>query len=138
VAILEPERFILAAVAVDLDWQGLAGVEHHGTVDFHLDGAGCQARIFSAGRTLPHTTGGPQDIFVTHLLQRQAGLSAGGRVGDQLCDAIAVAEINEQDWAMVTAAMCPAGQRHRLATMFEAELSAGMCPKHARASLRAG
>ncbi len=100
-------------VVVDLERRRGRGVEHLELVRQHLDLAGDQVGVLGAGRAAAHLAGDAQAELVAHALGGGKGLGA-VRVADHLHQALAVAQVDEDDATVVAAAVGPAEQGHGL------------------------
>ena len=112
-AIFEADVFRVVVLAGDRQRQFSGGAEHLHVGDEHLDRTRRQIGVFRPGRTLFHP---PVDAH--HPLgPDRLGQPEGGRirVGHALRDAIVVAQVDEEDAAVVADAVAPAGEAHGLA-----------------------
>ena len=123
VAILEPH--FLADVLVELERQRLGTVEHRQRPRQQLDLARGQVHVGGALR--------PQTDKTSHLDHEFTAQALGFakqhlviRVEDDLQQAFAIAQVDEDHSAMVTAAMDPAGDGNFLAGQLLADLAAIM------------
>ena len=121
VAVLEADLF--AHVFVELERQRLGAVEGHQLARQQLDLARGQVGIGGTRRALAH-----QAAHLDHELVAQLfGLGELGlvvRVEHHLQQAFAVAQVHEDDAAMVAAAMDPAGNRNLLTDQLFVDLAA--------------
>ena len=120
--VLEPDFLGIFLVAEHRHRQLAGGPQHLDLADIDLDGAGRQLRVLGAGGALAHLSVDPHHPFRAQLL----GLLEGGRigVGHHLGDAVVVAQVDEQQAAMVADAVAPAGQPRLLADVACAQLAA--------------
>jgi hypothetical protein len=108
IAVLQADVFV-DVVVVDLEGRRQAGVEDLQRLGQHLDHAGGQIRVLGAGRPGAHFADHLEDEFRAGLLGQLEGLR-GVRVDDHLDRAFTVAQVDEDDPAVVAAAMRPAAQ----------------------------
>ena len=101
-------------VVVQLERRRHRRVEHFQLLRQHLDLAGCQVGIGGAFRAVAHQAGDAQAEFVAHALGGLEDLGA-VRVADDLHQAFAVAQVDEDHAAVVAPAMHPAAQADGLA-----------------------
>src|SRR5699024_3839817 len=88
----------------------------------------CKIRIDGAFRTMPHHATNMQAVLVANTFgNRKGGFII--RVDDNLRQAGAITEINEDDATMVASAMYPAGQADGLIDVFGIDL-AGVAGTH--------
>ncbi len=123
-AVFQPDVLGIFLLAEHRHRQLAGGAEHLDLGDEDFDRAGGELRIFRAGRALAHLAVDSHHPFGAQLL---GGLEGGRiRIGDDLRQAVVVAEIDEQEAAMVADAVAPAGEPHRLADMQLAQRAASM------------
>ncbi len=91
-------------------------------VDLHL--AGGQIGVLGAGRALADLAVDAHHPFRTQRLSQLERQAVG--VGNDLGQAVMVAQIDEQQSAMVADAVTPAGQPHGLANVALAKRAAGV------------
>ena len=103
----------LAGAAQDLD-----------LADVDFDFAGRQLRIDGALRPPPHLAVDAHHPFGAQRLRHLEGRAV--RIGDDLREAVMVAQIDEQHAAMVADAMAPAGKAHIFVDVARAEFAAFM------------
>ena len=121
VAVLESDLF--AHVLVELERQRLGAVERRQLARQQLDFARGQVRIGRAGRPFAHQSAHLDHEFIAQLFGLgELGLVVG--VEHDLQQALAVAQIHENDAAMVAAAMDPAGNRNFLTDQLFVDLAA--------------
>src|SRR5262249_27769468 len=103
-----------------------SGAEHFNFGREDLDLAGRQLRILRSGRTRASLAVDADDPFGAELLR---GLERRRiRIGYDLCQPVVIAQVNEQDAAVVADAVAPAGKAHHLAKVRLAERAASMGP----------
>ena len=114
--------FGIVALGVDLERQLLGGRFDQQGVGDHFDLAGRQVRVDRLGAARDHAAGHGEHALQAHVLgvgkERMLGLE------HDLGDAVMVAQIDEQQLPVITLAVHPAGQAHRLADMGGAQLAA--------------
>jgi hypothetical protein len=93
-----------------------------GDEDFHR--AGRQVRVLGAGRALAHLAVDPHHPFGAQLVGVLEPRAVG--VGDHLREAVMVAQIDEQEPAVIADAVAPAGEPHVRSHVALAERAAGM------------
>jgi hypothetical protein len=100
------------------------GAEHLHVGDEHLDRTRREVGVFRARRALSHLSIDAHHPLGPHGL----GEPEGGRVrvGHALRDSVVVAQIDEQDAAVVANAVAPAGEAHGRADIGGAQVAAGM------------
>ena len=113
-AVRQPRR-LRQVVVVELERRRDARVQHLELVAQHLDLAAGQVRVVGAGRARAHLADDLQAELVAHVLGRIANIVGAVGVADDLHQAFAVAQVDEDDAAMVAPAMRPAHQRDGLA-----------------------
>ncbi len=91
----------------------------------NLDVAGRHLRVGGALRALADEAIDPDNVLVAEVAGGVVGVPGDLGVEDDLGDAEAVAQIDEDQAAKVTTAVDPALQRHLLAGVVEPELAAG-------------
>ena len=96
-------------VVVDLERRRGGRVEHFKLVRQHLDLAGDEVGVLGTGRAAAHLAGDAQAELVAYALGSGKGLGAVG-VADHLDQALAVAQVDEDDPTVVAAAVGPAKQ----------------------------
>ena len=89
-----------------------------------LDGAGRQVRVVGAGRARAHPAVDPDDPFRAQLFRGLEGRRI--RVGHHLGEAVMVAQIDEQQAAMVADAVTPARKPDGGTDLLGAQRAAGM------------
>ena len=129
-AVADAERLV-DVLLVELEGQRRARRDDLELVDLELDGAGREVRVDvlrSAGRDL---AGRAQDELVADVVRRLRGFGGAFRVDDELADAGRVAEVDEDEAAVVAAARDPAGEGVPLARLLGPELArAQVAPAH--------
>jgi hypothetical protein len=129
-AVAEAEG-LLDVLLVELERQrGRAGQDPQ-LVDLHLDLAGRQVRVDELGRARHDFAGRLEDELVADLVR---DLGRGGRVlrvDDELDLPRVVAEIDEDEPAVVAASVGPAGDRHAAAGVVRPQVAAHhVAPSH--------
>ena len=112
IAVLQPH--FLADFLVELERQRLGAVQHLDAVGEKLDLAGLQLGIGGTGRSRSDRAAHGQHVLAAGTLGFLEDIGA-IRVEDDLQQAVSVAQVNENDAAMVAAAVDPAGDGHGLA-----------------------
>ncbi len=127
VAVAQAHVFARVHAVLDLEGRRLRGVEHLDLGHEHLDLTGLDAGVLHALGTLAHRAGHHDRPLQAHALRGVEGRAARvlGVKGD-LRHALAVAQIDEDQAAMVTPVPHPAGQGHGLADIIISQLSTGM------------
>ena len=98
--------------------------QHLDLLHEHLDRAGRQVRIHRFRRPRLDLAVDPDHPLGAHLLRRIEG--GGIRIGHHLGQAVVVAEVDEQQSAVVADAVHPAGEADGLADVLGAERAAGL------------
>src|SRR5208282_5999570 len=112
-AMLEPHRF-RDVLLVELEGRGERDVEDLDMVGEDLDLAAGRLGVDGALGSRPHEPGRGNDEFMTQLFGDGKGRGAVG-IAHDLHQAFAVAQIDEDDAAVVASAMDPAADGYRLA-----------------------
>ncbi len=121
VAVLEPD--FLAHLLVELEGQRLRAVEELQLTRQQLHAPGRKIGVHRSGRPLAH----PSLDSDHELIAQPLGLAENLRrigIEDDLQQALAIAQIDEDDPAMITPAVHPAGHLDRLADQLLIDLSA--------------
>ncbi len=105
IAIFEAKVLVDRFVGVHLERRDLRPVEHVELADRHLDVAGAEARILGSRRAPPNRAADPQHVFVTQMLG--LGEARMLRIENDLRYAVVVAQVDENQPAMVAAAIDP-------------------------------
>ena len=110
VAVAQPQTFVGAGVISDVERRRAGGVEdgHGGGLHFHL--AGGHRRVGGAGRARLHLAPNLHHPLLPQLVGNAGRLPMQFRVADHLHHAGAVAQVDEDDAAVVAAAGHPPGQ----------------------------
>ncbi len=103
-------------VVIDLERRRGGRVEHFQLVRQHFDLAGDEVGVLGAGRTAAHLAGDAQAELVAHALGGGKGLGAVG-IADHLHQTFPVAQVDEDNPAVVASAVGPAEQGHGLVKM---------------------
>ena len=124
VAIFEADLFVLDGFFGGREGGETGVVEHAELGSFDLDFAGGHFGIDGVGRAQADFADGSDDIFGAHLLS--LGVAVGDKllIEDNLGDAAAVAEVEEDEVAVVAAAVDPAHEDDGLACVGGAEIAA--------------
>ena len=112
VTVLEPDVFRDLHVGIEHEGGRFCLAEDVECIDQHLDLAGGQLGVFHSLGAFAHRSLQGQDVFAADAVGLPVGIGLGLRVEDDLNDAFAVAQIDEDDPAVVAAAMHPAHQDH--------------------------
>jgi hypothetical protein len=109
VTVLEPRLFL--DLFVELERDRLRAVQHLDLAREQFDLPGRQVGVGRAGRPRPHRARDLQHPFVAYALglgehRRRVGIE------DHLQQAVAIAQVDEDDAAVVAPAVHPAGHRH--------------------------
>ena len=96
----------------------------------HFDLARGQLRVRRAGGPFPHGAFDRDDKLAAQRLRQFPRRLVVLRVEHHLRDAFAVAQVNEDDAAVVAPHVHPAGQTHLLPDVRRAQFPAMMCPFH--------
>ena len=124
-AVLEAHLLALLGLVVrDVERRDAGGALHHELVRLDLDLAGGQVGVDGLGVAQLDLARHGDDAFEVRLLHEAE--EAAARVHDDLGDAVVVAQVHEEDAAVVAQAEHPAGEPDGLAGVFLAELVAGM------------
>ena len=129
--VAEPQRLV-DALLVQLERERRSGREHPQRVDLELDLTRRQVRVRGLGRADDDLAFCLEHVLVSDpvCLLRRLGRALG--VDDELADPGLVAEIDEDQAAVVAAAGDPAGERVALADMIGADFArAEVPPAHA-------
>ena len=122
VAVLEAQSLVDVVVGVYRERRHLRTIEHVQAIDADLDVAGRQPRVLGSGRPLANAAAHADDVFVAQLL----GLGEAGllRVEDDLRDAVAIAQVDEDQAAVIAAAIDPSVEFDRLSLVLDAKTAA--------------
>ena len=126
-AVLEPEKLVHLRVFVHVERRSLGAAEHCGTRREDLDGARGQLGVLGPFRTALDTADDLHDPLVPERFGNPVGL--GGEVGieDNLNQPVAVAEVYEDETAMIPPSMDPARQGNLCAGVLRPETAAADC-----------
>ncbi len=125
VEVAELEADLLAHVLVELERQRLGAVEHGQFAGQELDLARGEVSVGGALRPRPHHARDRQYVLAAHALG--LGEHAGSvRIEHDLQQAVAIAQVHEDDAAVVAATVDPAGDRDRLTDERLVDLTAVM------------
>jgi hypothetical protein len=127
---LPAEVLIDLRLLVDVEGRGLRLVQHFDLASRDLYVARRELRVFRALGSRPHCPADSEDPLVADLPEGGVCGRVLLRVRDDLREAVAVAEIDEGELAVVTAGMYPSGKRDFLARERGARLAAGMRSQH--------
>ena len=123
VAVAEAHELV-HCVLVDLERERLAARDDLEHVDLELDLAGRQIRIDRVGRAADELALGTKHELVADLVRDRGRLGRALGVDDELDDARVVAQVDEDEAAVVAAARRPAGQGQPFAHTVGARLAA--------------
>ena len=124
VAILKTGVFVSFDIVADLERQRFGSVFHHQLADHDFDVAGIQARVFHARRAQPHRAAHRQHKLAAHLFCCSISFCRILR-NDDLGHAVAVAQVDKDDIAMIAAAIGPAVECDLPAVVGRAQVAAG-------------
>ncbi|MNS62137.1 hypothetical protein D3C72_951870 [compost metagenome] len=113
VAVLQAQVLVHALVA-DRERGGLGGVEDLRLAGEHLDGAAREVGVLLPGGASVDHAADADDELVAGRIGDGVGLRVGLRVEDDLHEARAIAQIDEDDPAVVATALDPAVEGHGL------------------------
>ncbi len=122
--VFQPDLFRVFLLAEHRHRQFGGGAQHLDLVDVDFDETCRQFGIFRAGRALPHLAVDAHHPFGAQLFRLLEGRTI--RIGHHLREAVMVAQIDEQNAAVVADAVAPARQPHIFADVAVAERAAGM------------
>jgi hypothetical protein len=123
-SVFEPDVLRVIRLGGDRHGQLVGRPEHFDVGDEHLDCAGRQVGIFRPGRALAHLALDPHHPLRTQRLGELERARIG--IDHALRDAVMVAQVDEQEPAMVADAMAPSRQAHDLADVALTQLPAGV------------
>jgi hypothetical protein len=123
-AIFQAKVFGRLLFAEHLDGQLAGRSQHLDLADIDLDRAGRQLGIVRPRGTLAHLAVDAHDPFRVELLRLLE--CSGVRIGHQLRDAVMVAQVDEEEPAVIANAMAPAGQAHVLSDVGFPQVAAGV------------
>jgi len=129
VSILEAYGFCDVGIILDDELRGLGLIQNFNSVYKDFDVSRREVWISRFGRPSHNP---PGDRYNTFASQRMGRLVNGGiplRVENNLSDSRAVAEIDEHNHSMVTAALDPAIEHYTLADMCFIQFTTAMGPK---------
>ena len=126
VAIAQPQEVFHLRLLVDVEGRRLGGVEDGGGGRLHLHLAGGQVAVLGARPAAHHLALHLDHVLGAHLVGGGIGLLGLLRVEHHLGDAVAVAQVDEDQRAVVAAAVHPARQAHLLALVLGAQLAAAV------------
>ena len=126
VAVGETEVFV-GNLIVELKWQHLSGVEdiECGGDDFNRTSG--QLRVLGSSQTGSDFAGYANDILTAQFVGFFRSLGVFLRTKNHLCDPLAIAEVNEDEPAVVAAGGDPAAECDFVTGVFGAEGVAMMC-----------
>ena len=133
VAVLEADALVDRGIGfVDVERRGLGlGQDLDGACP-QLDLARGELRVLRSGQPPRDLAGGAHHEFRADPRGDHVGLGGFGRVHDDLGDPVAVAQVEEDELAVVAATMDPAGQPRVDARVGGAQLAAGMAAVRGR------
>ncbi len=123
VAVAEADALV-DVLLVDLERERLGARDDLELVDLQLDLAGRQVRVDRVGRTRGDLALGPDHELVPDLVRDLGGPGRSVRVDHQLCQTRLVAEVDEDQAAVVTPPGGPAREREALPDVLSAQLPA--------------
>jgi hypothetical protein len=131
IAILEAQRLIhIVGRAADVKGRILGRVQDRHLVGVHFDVAGGQVRVAQTFGPRRDDTLHLNDIFAARLAGVGVGVGRLIRIDGDLGHAEAVAQIDEDQPAMVATPVHPAGQRHTFANMRKVKFATSMRLQH--------
>ncbi len=130
VAILEAQKLLDVLLFGDVEGRRARGVQNLKALRVNLDLARRQVRVFAAFFSPCYWALDPKDVLASQLLSLAEGAAGLLRVDDDLNETRPVAEVDEDEAAVVSPAVYPAGQRHRLAVVRCAQQAAGVALEH--------
>ncbi len=98
---------------IQLEWRGNGGIEHFNVFCQHFNHTRRHVGVLGAFWAQPNATSDTQDKFTAGTVGISECLG-GIRIDHELCDAVAIAHIEENYPTVVTAAMNPSAYRNRL------------------------
>src|ERR1700709_1587198 len=122
--VLKPYIFRIFLLTKHRQRQFAGGTQHFDLGDEKLDRTGRQIRVLGAFGTAAHLAVDPHHPLRAQLFGVLEGRRI--RVSDALRQPVMVAQVDEQQPAMVANAMAPAGQTNVLADIAVAERAAGV------------
>ena len=129
-AVLEANVFGIFGIAEYRQGQFLGFRMNRDFASGYFNEAGWKVLVFGARGTGLHLAVNPYDPFGTDLFRRLEGRR--GRVNHNLGQAIMVAQIDEQQAAMIAHPVDPAGKPDVLALVINSELATGVAPVSVR------
>ena len=114
VAVLHPHVFV-GQLTVELEGQHVGLVEHFELGGHDFDLAGAELGVFCACEACSHLAGDLQHVFITQVMALGGELSVLFRAENDLGQAFAVAQVDEDDAAMVAGRIHPATECDGLA-----------------------
>src|SRR2546428_3032624 len=130
IPVLPPQRLLDLGLLVDIEGRGLRLVQDLDLVRDDLDLAGREPRVLRSLRAGTHAAAHAEHPFVACLAQRRVSRGVVLRVRDDLRDAVAIAQVDERELAVVTPGVYPSSKRHWLTRVRGADLAAGMRRQH--------
>ena len=128
--VAQPQRLV-HALLLELERERSRARDDLELVDLELDGAGRHRRVHRLGGARHDLAARAQHELVADLLRRLGGLGGALGVDDELGHARVIAEVDEDEAAVVAPARHPAGERQRLADVLGARLAAhDVTPAH--------
>ncbi len=133
-AITQAERLV-DAFLVELEWERRTRGDDLERVHLHLDPARPEVRIDGVGCALDDFSLDPEHVLVANVVRRFDRGGCALRVDDELTEPLPVTEVDEDEAAVIAAAMHPARQGDALADMLGTHLAAHqVAPDHGRSS----
>jgi len=125
-AVFETRFLGIVDVGIDRERQRIGLGLQHEFGDLDLDLAGRERRVDRLGRARQHHAGDRDDAF--QLQRDHPGEHRAAAVDHDLGHAVIVAQIDEQQLAMVAGAVDPTAEPHGLPGVAQLQLTAGMGP----------
>ena len=124
VAVLEPKKLVDVALLVDVERGSLGLVQDRHTFDRDLDLAGRKVRVDRLVGASRHPTRHLHNPLAAHLSREAVRLRVQVGVEDGLHDAGAVAQVNEDQVAVIPSPVNPSRQRNLPSLVVTSQLSA--------------
>ena len=132
VAVLEAQHLVdlVALARLDLERRRAGARQQSDVGDAHLDLAGRQAGVHRLGVARHHGAGRPDDVLGAQPLGQTVRLGGAARVEDELHETGAVAQVDEDEVAVVAPARHPAGDAYLAAHVGDAQLAGQRVAHH--------
>jgi hypothetical protein len=127
VAVLEPQ-LLVGLGPLDLERRGGGGVEDLERLGPDLDGAGLELGVLLTRQARGDDPLDADDVLVPQLAGGGLQLGPGLGLEDALGQAVAVAQVDEDEPAEVAPGVHPAVEGYGLAHVVERQIAAGVCP----------